>query len=160
MQVLHFQRHSIISVWILSQSSSSSERWAYGRESNLLDVNVPNELTFPLVYSYYRIYTSARALWSVWYQFDLIPMYTREWNPTKGWWLAPWMRYQIFAPLFILLLLNLFWYMLMWRVLIRGIMGNLKDEREEGEYDEEEEAAEEERKQMEAEVNQETKKSS
>ena len=58
------------------------------------------------------------------------------------------MRYQIFAPLFILLLLNLFWYALMWRILVRAVKGvTVADEREEGEYDEEEEErkAEEER---------------
>ena len=47
------------------------------------------------------------------------------------------MRYQIFAPLFILLLLNLFWYALMWRVMIRAVKGVVADEREEGEYDDE-----------------------
>lgn len=28
---------------------------------------------------------------------------------------------QIFAPLFLLLLLNLFWYYLMWRIMIRSV---------------------------------------
>lgn len=96
---------------------------------------------FMFVWTYFRIYTSARTLYSVWYQFDLIPRHTREWNPTKGWWLAPWMRYQIFAPLALLLLLNLFWYYLMWRVLVRAIRGHISDEREDGEYDNEEEEA-------------------
>jgi acyl-CoA-dependent ceramide synthase len=41
------------------------------------------------------------------------------------------MRYQIFAPLAILLVLNLFWYYLMWRVLIRAIRGHISDEKEE-----------------------------
>lgn len=110
--------------------------------------------------SYFRIYTSARTLWSVWDQFDLIPRHTREWNPTRGWWLAPWMRYQMFAPLFLLLLLNLFWYVLMWRVMIRAIRGVLADEREEGEYDDEEQEkeAEEERQEKEAVESKATKK--
>lgn len=71
---------------------------------------------------YFRIYLSALTLWSVWFQFDLIPPHTREWNPEKGWWLVPWMRYQIFAPLFILLCLNLFWYWLMWKIMIRWVL--------------------------------------
>ena len=32
-----------------------------------------------------------------------------------------WMKYQIFAPIFLLKLLNLFWYFFMWRILIRYI---------------------------------------
>ena len=32
-----------------------------------------------------------------------------------------WMRYQIFAPLVLLQLLNLFWYHLMWKILIRSV---------------------------------------
>lgn len=47
------------------------------------------------------------------------------------------MKYQVFTPLFLLLLLNLFWYYLMWRIMIRSIRGKeLADDREEGEYDE------------------------
>ncbi|KAN0065711.1 sphingosine N-acyltransferase lag1 [Thecaphora frezii] len=74
---------------------------------------------FMLVWTYFRIYLSAKTLWSVWYQFQLIPQHAQEWNPPQGWWLVPWMKYQIFAPLFILLLLNIFWYYLMWRIMIR-----------------------------------------
>lgn len=118
---------------------------AAAKAFNYLGKDTAANVTFALlmgIWTYFRIYTSGRALWSVWYQFDLIPRYTREWNPSKGWWLVPWMRYQIFAPLFILLLLNIFWYMLMWRIMIRAITNSeLADEREEGEYDEEEEAA-------------------
>lgn len=73
----------------------------------------------------------------MWYEFDLIPTHTREWNPPQGWWLVDWMKYQIFAPLFILLLLNLFWYALMWRVMARALNEGASDVREEGEYDEE-----------------------
>ncbi|SPO36000.1 related to longevity-assurance protein LAG1 [Pseudozyma flocculosa] len=83
---------------------------------------------FMVIWTYFRIYLSAKTLVSVWFQFDLIPSWTREWNPEKGWWLVPWMKYQIFAPLFILLLLNIFWA-------LRGVVA---DEREEGEDDEEE----------------------
>ncbi|PWN49645.1 LAG1-domain-containing protein [Violaceomyces palustris] len=86
---------------------------------------------FMVVWTYFRIYLSAKTLWSVWFQFDLIPDHTKEWNPEKGWWLVPWMKYQIFAPLFLLLLLNLFWYYLSWRVLIRALKGVVADEREE-----------------------------
>ncbi|KDN47739.1 LAG1-domain-containing protein [Tilletiaria anomala UBC 951] len=105
------------------------------------NITTPIFATFIAIWTYFRIYLSARTLWSVWFQFDLIPAHTREWNPAKGWWLAPWMRYQIFAPLFLLLLLNLFWYYLMWRIAMRTLRGIYKDEREEGEYEDEEEDA-------------------
>jgi acyl-CoA-dependent ceramide synthase len=62
---------------------------------------------------------------------------SKEWNPESGAWLAPWyessltilftallikflrMRYQIFIPLMLLQLINLFWYFLIWRILLR-----------------------------------------
>lgn len=43
------------------------------------------------------------------------------WSPPDGVWLVWWMRYQIFAPLFLLQLLNLFWYFLIWRVAYRCV---------------------------------------
>lgn len=92
---------------------------------------------FMVIWTYFRIWLSAVTLWSVWYEFDKIPSYTRFWQPEHGWWLVPWMRYQIFAPLFLLLLLNLFWYYLMWRILIRALWGAaVEDVREEGEDEE------------------------
>jgi len=87
--------------------------------SPLLTITFHVRLTPSPRHSYFRIYLSAFTLYSVWYQFDLIPSHTREWAPSQGWWLVPWMRYQIFAPLAILLALNCFWYALMWRVMIR-----------------------------------------
>ena len=96
---------------------------------------------FMCVWTYFRIYLSAKTLWSVWYQYDMIPPHTKEWNPAKGWWLVSWMKYQVFTPLFLLLLLNLFWYYLMWRIMIRSIRGKeLADDREEGEYEEDQKA--------------------
>ncbi|SOV08951.1 related to longevity-assurance protein LAG1 [Ustilago sp. UG-2017a] len=97
---------------------------------------------FMVIWTYFRIYLSAATLHSVWYQFGLIPRYAREWEPEKGLWLVSWMRYQIFAPLFLLLLLNLFWYALMWRIMFRAIRGVVEDEREAGEDEEEEEEEE------------------
>ena len=31
------------------------------------------------------------------------------------------MRYQVFAPIVLLQLLNLFWYYLMWKILVRSV---------------------------------------
>ncbi|MCO5596178.1 hypothetical protein L7F22_050238 [Adiantum nelumboides] len=105
---------------------------------NYLDLNTIATTTFIIlmfVWTYFRIYLSAATLYSVYYQFDLIPHYAREWNPRKGWWMIWWMKYQTFAPLFLLLLLNIFWYVLMWRVMYRAVQGNVSDVREDGEYD-------------------------
>ncbi|KAE8228466.1 hypothetical protein CF326_g6601 [Tilletia indica] len=88
-----------------------------------------------LVWTYFRIYLSSLTLWSVWHDFKTIPEYTREWNPPEGHWLVYWMRYHIFGPLFLLLLLNIFWLALLLRILVRALKGNVGDEREEGEYD-------------------------
>ena len=44
-----------------------------------------------------------------------------QWAPETGAWLAPWMRYQIFTPLALLQLLNLFWYFLILRILFRYV---------------------------------------
>lgn len=44
-----------------------------------------------------------------------------QWAPETGAWLVWWMRYQIFAPLFLLQLLNLFWYFLIWRIAYRYV---------------------------------------
>ena len=76
-------------------------------------------IVFMAIWTYFRIYLSALTLWSVWFEFDLIPEYAKEWNPEQGWWLVYWMKYHVFGPLFLLLLLNLFWYVLMWRIMFR-----------------------------------------
>lgn len=85
---------------------------------------------FMVVWSYFRMYLSTRTLISVYNDFWLIPVQHRVFQPSTGAWLAPFMRWQIFAPLFLLLLLNCFWYWLMWRILIRTFRGVYVDERE------------------------------
>lgn len=44
-----------------------------------------------------------------------------QWAPETGAWLVWWMKYQIFTPLFLLLLLNIFWYFLVWRIAYRYV---------------------------------------
>lgn len=112
---------------------------AMAKGFNYLDLNTLATSIFAtlmFIWTYFRIYLSALTLYSVWYQFDLVPAYARTWEPSKGVWLIYWMKYQTFAPLFILLLLNIFWYVLMWRVMFRALKGNPSDVREEGEYEE------------------------
>ncbi|KAK4055067.1 hypothetical protein OIO90_003408 [Microbotryomycetes sp. JL221] len=98
-------------------------------------------------YSYMRHYLNIRILYSVWNEFDLIPEHFRSWAASpehpNGWWLfyergsgrlPAWMKYQIFAPILALQLVNTFWSALIWRILIRILSGEeAKDVREEGE---------------------------
>jgi acyl-CoA-dependent ceramide synthase len=57
-------------------------------------------------------------------------------RPEDGIWLAPWMQWQIFAPLAILQGLNLFWYTLMVKILWRGIVAKeVDDQRSDDEDD-------------------------
>jgi very-long-chain ceramide synthase len=76
-------------------------------------------------------------LWSVWTEFDLIPYvqvssrnpitqvtyseHAKQWNPAEGVWFPYWMKYQVFAPLLALQIMNLFWYFLIWRILLRYV---------------------------------------
>jgi acyl-CoA-dependent ceramide synthase len=47
------------------------------------------------------------------------------------------MKWQIFIPIALLQMINLFWYFLIWRILIRAIFSaNLADERSDDEEDE------------------------
>ncbi|PVG00552.1 longevity assurance proteins LAG1/LAC1 [Serendipita vermifera] len=94
---------------------------------------------FTGVWTYTRHYLNLVMIWSVWTEFDLIPETSKQWNPETGAWLAPWMKYQIFIPLVLLQLINLFWYFLIWRIMLRAIFSsNLDDERS----DDEDESAE------------------
>ncbi|KAL7416753.1 TLC domain-containing protein [Mrakia frigida] len=76
---------------------------------------------FVAVWTYLRHYLNIIILWSVWTEFDLIPQYTRVFRPSLGVWLAPWMKYQIFIPILLIQLLNLFWYFLILRIMIRSV---------------------------------------
>jgi len=96
------------------------------------------------LWSYFRLYQNFRILWSVWNEFDLIPDWCRYFRPSEGVWMAWWMKYQIFVPIFLLLCLNLFWYYLIWRIIIRMAMGvAVRDDREDEDDDEKEEDSKE-----------------
>lgn len=84
-------------------------------------------------WTYFRHYLNIVILWSVWTEFDLIPEVSRVWAPSQGAWLVWWMKYQIFAPLLFLQILNLFWYYLIWRIAIRSVTSNLTDDRSDDE---------------------------
>ncbi|GAA5865293.1 hypothetical protein JCM8547_005047 [Rhodosporidiobolus lusitaniae] len=117
---------------------------------NYLDLQRTSEVSFVFflgVWHYLRHWENLRILYSVWTEYDLIPAQWRSWSvPHKGWWLfygfggaiPHWMKYQIFAPILALQLVNAFWSYLIWRILFRMIRGqNATDVREEGEDDDE-----------------------
>ncbi|ADV22743.1 acyl-CoA-dependent ceramide synthase [Cryptococcus gattii Ru294] len=110
--------------------------------------SVPVFAWFIFVWSYFRHYLNIWILWSVWTQFDLIrPSERSGFDPLNDNWLSWWMKWQIFTPIFLLQLINLFWYFLIWRILVRAVFyRDLKDERsddeEENEVEEVKEKAE------------------
>lgn len=84
-----------------------------------------------------RHWLNLRILYSVYTQFTLIPLENRRWWTPDGVWMVGWMQWQIFLPILALQLLNLFWYFLIWRILIRALVYNhLADERSDDEEDE------------------------
>lgn len=89
-------------------------------------------------YSYFRHWLNWVILYSVWFEFDLMPFVilrlldfercflislysgtSKRWSPEDGVWMVSWMKYQVFAPLVLLQALNLFWYFLIWRIAVR-----------------------------------------
>jgi very-long-chain ceramide synthase len=63
---------------------------------------------------YFRHYLNLVILYSVWTEYDpLVPPEARFFRPLEGLWLAGWMKYQVFVPIALLQLVNLFWYYLM-----------------------------------------------
>jgi len=109
---------------------------------NYMQLEVPKAIAFAVLivaWTYFRIYLNLVMLWSVWFEFDLIPAESMQWAPETGAWLVWWMRYQIFTPLFLLQLLNLFWYFLILRILFRALYtGSPDDDRSDDEDDGEE----------------------
>ncbi|KAF9268066.1 longevity assurance proteins LAG1/LAC1 [Marasmius fiardii PR-910] len=79
-------------------------------------------VVFVFVWSYFRHFLNFKILWSVWYEYDLIPETSRQWVWAEGTYLNWWMKYQVFVPILLLQFLNLFWYYLIWRILIRAIV--------------------------------------
>jgi acyl-CoA-dependent ceramide synthase len=112
------------------------------------------------MWTYFRHYLNLVMLYSIWIEFDLMPCVcsmshlgrcmadlspaarretSKRWSPKDGVWMVWWMKYQIFVPMFLLHLLNLFWYFLFWRVAYRAVFaGKLDDERSEDEGDDDE----------------------
>ncbi|KAJ6586738.1 TLC domain-containing protein [Mycena sp. CBHHK59/15] len=83
---------------------------------------------FVCVWTYFRHYLNFVILWSVWTEYDLIPEHAQQWAAAEGAYLAPWMKYQMFTSLALLNALNLFWYYLILRVVVRTIITSKTDD--------------------------------
>jgi len=94
---------------------------------------------FVVVWTYFRHWLNLLMLWSTYTQFDLIPEASKQWSPKDGVWLDWWMKYQIFFPIAALQALNLFWYYLILRILVRSLSTGVDDVRSEDEDDGEDE---------------------
>jgi len=94
---------------------------------------------FTCVWTYTRHYLNFKILWSHWYEFDLISPDKRGWYPSEGLWMIWWMKHQMFFALAALQVINIFWYYLIWRILLRAIFSsNLDDDRSDDEGEEHE----------------------
>jgi len=95
---------------------------------------------FVCIWTYFRHYLNLVILWSVWTEFDLTPEHAQQWVPEEGSYLAGWMKYQVFIPIALLQALNLFWYYLICRIVVRAIItSKTEDDRSDDEGDDEEE---------------------
>jgi len=93
-------------------------------------------IIFLCVWTYFRHYLNIVMLWSVWHEFDLVPEANRVWKPETGSWLAGWMQNQIFIPLLLLQILNLFWYYFILRIALRSLKpSTMTDDRSDDEDD-------------------------
>lgn len=96
---------------------------ALSKMLNYLNLQRTSEVSFAVllcVWSYFRHWQNLRILYSVWYEYPVyVPEEARVFDPLSGRALASWMKYQVFTPIFLLQLLNLFWYALMWRIVLR-----------------------------------------
>ncbi|KAJ7850039.1 longevity assurance proteins LAG1/LAC1 [Mycena olivaceomarginata] len=93
---------------------------------------------FAYVWTYFRHYLNLLILWSMWTQFDIVPPFARRWSPADGVYLPGWIKHAMLASLGALQLLNLFWYALVLRILVRALMtaqadDDRSDDEDEGE---------------------------
>jgi len=153
--------HHIVTLWLVG--------WSYGINLTLIgnavyaSMDIPDvflavskvlnylrwERTLAIVYvifigvwTYFRHYLNLVILWSVYKDFDLIPQSARSFSPSKGVFMPGWIKWQIFTPILLLHFLNIFWYILIWRILWRAVTGTSKieDERSDDEGSDDEQS--------------------
>ncbi|KDQ12730.1 hypothetical protein BOTBODRAFT_188998 [Botryobasidium botryosum FD-172 SS1] len=118
--------------------------FAFAKCLRYLDYHKASAIAFAVfvcVWTYLRHWLNLVILYDLWTGFDKMPEWSRVWNPREGVWMIWWMKWQMTAALGFLQGLNLFWYFLIWRVLIRAVFtSNLDDERSDDEDEVEPEA--------------------
>ncbi|BEI81962.1 hypothetical protein CcaverHIS002_0211220 [Cutaneotrichosporon cavernicola] len=145
--------HHIVTLWLIG--------WSYGISLTYIGVSIfvtmdvsdiflafakcvnyvneawssPPFAVFVCVWTYLRHYLNIKILYSVYTQFDLIPWEERQvFDPLNDKWMVGWMKWQIFTPIFLLQCINLFWYFLIWRILVRIVLFDVaKDDRSDDE---------------------------
>lgn len=98
--------------------------FAFSKLLNYLDFKITKNISFIVflcVWTYFRHYLNLVMLWSVYTEFETIPDSSKRWVPEDGVWMVWWMKWQMFAPMMMLQVLNLFWYYLILRVLYRYV---------------------------------------
>ncbi|KAJ7047274.1 longevity assurance proteins LAG1 LAC1 [Mycena alexandri] len=103
-------------------------------------------IAFVGLWTYFRHYLNLVILWSVWTEFDLVPEHARKWEAAEGTYLAGWMKYQVFIPITLLQILNLFWYFLILRIAFRTIVSSAADGVDDIRSDDEDDDSEEDEK--------------
>ncbi|KAH8113272.1 longevity assurance proteins LAG1/LAC1 [Phellopilus nigrolimitatus] len=135
--------HHIVTLWLIGWSYGTNMTWmgnavfvsmdipdtflAFSKICNYLNLEKTKMITFGIftvVWTYFRHWLNLVMLYSVWTEFDLVPVATRFWRPSEGVWMVWWLQYQIFIPVLLLQVLNLFWYFLILRILVRALSGN------------------------------------
>ncbi|KAJ7485669.1 longevity assurance proteins LAG1/LAC1 [Mycena latifolia] len=114
--------HHAVTLWMVG--------WSYMINLTLIGNAVYMSMDIPDMFfacQYFRHYLSLVILCSVWTEFRLDSP-SRHWKPADGAYLPGWMRYQIFVPLALLQALNLFWYFLILRIVVRTIKTSQTDD--------------------------------
>ncbi|KAG9122202.1 hypothetical protein FRC07_001525 [Ceratobasidium sp. 392] len=150
--------HHIVTIYLISSSYFVNLTWignaifitmdvsdvflALSKIFNYLKMNKTKFVSFgwfTIVWSYTRHWLNLVILYSVWTEFDLIPKESMTYDPSIYAYMPSWMKYQIFLPIFLLQLVNLFWYFLILRILVRAIfapdLDKVDDDRSDDECD-------------------------
>ncbi|KAJ7276490.1 TLC domain-containing protein [Mycena haematopus] len=92
---------------------------------NYLQLERPKVVSFAIfvcLWTYFRHYLNLVILWSVWTEYGLAPEIAKQWSWVEGTYLVGWMQYQVFIPIMLLQFINLFWYYLILRILVRYVL--------------------------------------
>ncbi|QRV73179.1 TLC domain protein [Ceratobasidium sp. AG-Ba] len=150
--------HHLVTIFLVSSSYIVNLTWignavfitmdvsdvflALSKIFNYLKMNKSKFVAFAwstVVWTYCRHYLNLKFLYSVWFEFDLIPEQYMKLDFADHAYMPWWGRPVVFFPIFLLQLVNLFWYFLIWRILIRALfapdLDKVDDDRSDDECD-------------------------